>query len=267
MVKPSCHTCVFAFWNPGLWMRTLWSGFPARPVCANHPDTPGLMRETPPGEVCRNYRAKPATPNPADETVKRIPLAGGLYAYVDATDYEWLSQYKWVVSNGYAARREKGRTIFMHRQIMQPPKGMVVDHLNRNRLNDCRSNLRVCTPGDNVHNGTKRVGTISRFRGVRCYPKRRKWYASVTFEGEYAWLGSFDEEIEAARAYDYGAVERWGRFAFVNLAEEWPPERRRKVHAAWRRKMAREKTKKVKAKSKRTAVQAKSLSELPLICR
>ena len=146
----------------------------------------------------------------------------------------------------------------MHRQIMQPPKGMVVDHLNRNRLNDCRSNLRVCTPGENVHNCTKRVGTVSRFRGVRRYPQRRRWHASVTFEGEYAWLGSFDEEIEAARAYDYGAVERWGRFASVSLPEEWPPERRRKIHAAWRRKMAREKAKKVKAKSKRTAVQAKA---------
>ena len=108
MVKPSCHSCVFAYWNPGQWLRSLSSGWPCRPACANHPDTPGLMREIPPGGVCRNYRAKPANPDLADGTVKQIPPGGGQYAYVDAADYEWLSQYKWSISNGYAARQEKG---------------------------------------------------------------------------------------------------------------------------------------------------------------
>ena len=257
MAKPSCHTCVFAFWNRALWLRSLWSGFPSRPVCANHPDSPGVMREVPLGGVCRNYRAKPATPNMADGTVKRIPLAGGLYAYVDAADYEWLSQHKWGVSSGYAARYEQGRVIYMHRQIMQPPKGTVVDHVDRSRLNNCRTNLRVCTPEENMRNRAKCTGCASRFKGVARSPEGRRWSARLYFKGKRFWLGYFDEEIEAARAYDYRAVECRGELAWVNLPEEWPSERRRKVHASWKRKIAGRKARKPKAKTRRPAGRAK----------
>jgi len=258
MVKPSCHTCVFAYWDRALWMRTLGLGWPCRPACANHPDTPGLMRELPPGNVCHNYRAKPATPDLKDGTVKQIPLTGGLYAYVDAADYERLSQHRWRVYGGYAARYEKGRPIFMHHEIMKPPKGMVIDHRNGNRLDNTARNLRACTHGENTHNCPKRMGAVSRFKGVWRVRSSRRWYATFTFKGEVFRLGSFSEEIEAARAYDYRAVECAGESARVNLPEEWPPERRRKVHVSWKRKMARQKASKAKAKGKRTAVQAKA---------
>jgi hypothetical protein len=72
------------------------------------------------------------------------------------------------------------------------------------------------------------------------------------------WLGYFDEEIEAARAYDYRAVECGGEFAWLNLPEEWPLERRRKVHAGWKRRMARQKAGKAKPKHKRTVVRARA---------
>jgi hypothetical protein len=250
MVKPSCHTCVFAYWDRGLWLRSLGLGWPGRPVCANHPDAPGVMREIPPGGVCRNYRAKPAAPNLADETVKRIPLAGGLYAYVDAADYEWLSRYKWGVRSGYAARYKKKKVIFMHRQIMRPPKGMVVDHVDGSKLNNCRCNLRVCTPAENHRNRAKGVGSASRFRGVGHDKNSGKWYSGLQFKGKRFWLGYFNEEIEAARAYDYRAVECGGEFAWVNLPEEWPPERRRAVHAKWQRQRGKRKVKKAKAKGR-----------------
>jgi len=74
------------------------------------------------------------SPDPADETVKRIPLSGGLYAYVDAADYERLTRHKWRVCAGYAARYEKGRAVFMHHEIISRPRGMVIDHRNGNRL-------------------------------------------------------------------------------------------------------------------------------------
>jgi len=258
MVKPTCHTCVFAYWDKGLWLRTLWSGFACRPACANHPDTPGLMREIPPGKVCRNYRARPPSPDPADETVKRIPLSGGLYAYVDAADYERLSRHKWRVCAGYAARYEKGRAVFMHHEIIKPPKGMVIDHRNGNRLDNTARNLHACTRGENTHNSPKRAGAISRFKGVVRNGHGRRWYATLTFKGEVFRLGSFGEEIEAARAYDYRAVECGGQDAWVNLPDEWPPERRRKVHASWKRKMARQKATKAKAKGKRKAGRIKA---------
>jgi hypothetical protein len=108
-------------------MMTSYPG-PEPPVCANHPDSPGISRPVPFGGACRNYRTKPKTPDLADGSVKRIPLAGGLFAYVDAADYEWLSQYQWSCCNGYAFRRENGKQIYMHREIMRPPAGMVGLH-------------------------------------------------------------------------------------------------------------------------------------------
>ena len=73
--QTTCHTCVYAHWDPGLWVRTLWSGFPAWPTCGNQPDSPGRMKECPYGGACRNYRAR--LPVPTGETVKMVPLTKG----------------------------------------------------------------------------------------------------------------------------------------------------------------------------------------------
>jgi hypothetical protein len=238
MTKASCHTCAYACWDLGNALRNFSSGFPNQPMCANHPEAPGLMRATPVGNTCRNFRPRPATP---EGDVKRIPLAGGAYAYVDAADYEWLSQYRWYVYNGgYAARREKGKVILMHREIMQPPEGMVVDHIDINRANNCRFNLRVCTPAENQHNHAKRTGSYSQFKGVGYHKDRDRYYACFKHNGQRMWLGLFDDEVDAARAYDHRAVECCGPFARVNLPEEWPPERVQQVYAEHQAGLKRE---------------------------
>ncbi len=227
MKTPTCHTCVYAHWDIGPWGRTLWSGFPCGPTCANHPNTPGLMRETS-GRVCRNYRERPPEPGAG---LKPIPLGNGLHVYVDAADYEWLSRWKWHLMSGYAARYEKGKVVLMHRLIMNPPPGMIVDHANRNKLDNSRANLRVCSHGENTRNRAKPIGCSSRFKGV-CYDKKMgKWKASVGSGRKRTYLGAFDEEEEAARAYDRKAVELFGEFARLNFPEEWPPERREQVYA------------------------------------
>ena len=95
-------------------------------------ESPGVARPDEAGDVgrvCRNYRPRP--PEPAGDA-RRIPLGDGLYAYVDAADYDWLSQWTWSSVNGYAARNEKGKLLYMHRQIMQAPPGKIVDHFNHN---------------------------------------------------------------------------------------------------------------------------------------
>jgi hypothetical protein len=228
MVNRSCTTCVYAWWEPGQWLVSLSSGFPSRPVCANHPDSPGLMKTVPLGGPCRNYRAKPATP---EGDVKRIPLSDGVYAYVDAADYEWLSRYNWHLANGYAARREKNKTVLMHCQIMNPPKGKMVDHANHNKLDNTRTNLRNCTRQQNMRNTRKHAGAASQFKGVGYSKQHGRWFARIYVEGRQVWLGLFTEELEAARAYDYAAVGYFGEFACVNLPEEWPPERRQELYA------------------------------------
>jgi hypothetical protein len=98
-----------------------------------------------------------------------IPLTKGFYAYVDAADYEWLNQWHWrALSSGYAGRYEKGKRIFMHRQIMQPPPGKVVDHVNGNGFDNTRINMRNITKQQNNYNHGKRIGAItSIYKGVR----------------------------------------------------------------------------------------------------
>jgi len=239
--QTSCHSCVYAHWDRGLWLRTLWSGFPAWPTCGNQPDSPGRMKECPRGGVCRNYRVKP--PVPQGDAVKTIPLGEGVYAYVDAADYEWLNQWHWRVHGGYAARHEKRKVVFMHRELMKPPPGKIVDHANGNKCDNTRINLRNITRRQNMHNKRKQAGASSIYKGVTYNKKSRRWRACVDLGKERFYLGQFDSEVEAARAYDYKAVELFGEFARPNFPDQWPAERRREVHAGWLRKQAKQKAK------------------------
>ena len=225
----SCCTCVYAYWDISLWARTLWSGFPFGPMCANHPDTLGLMRENRGRRVCRNYREKPPEP---DAQAKRITLTNGMIAYVDAADYEELSRYTWqLVSGGYAGRHENRKLIFMHRQIMNPPKGMQVDHLKGNRLDNTRARLGICTLSENAQNRAKRANATSRYRGVSYSKDREEWVVALPREANQKFVGSYDDEVEAARAYDYAAVLYLDDSARLNFPEEWPPERKAQVRA------------------------------------
>jgi hypothetical protein len=166
---------------------------------------------------------------PEDESVRLIALSGGGYAWVDADDYEWLNRYHWRSLNGYPSRREKQREVLMHRQIVDAPADKVVDHIDGNRRNACRSNLRICTREENQCNLRKRRTGRSRFKGVTFHKPRGKWKAQYRFKGRLYHLGYFDDEVEAARAYDYAAVQVFGEFACVNFPRQWPSARRTKV--------------------------------------
>jgi len=235
MAKPTCHTCVFVYWDKALWLRSLGLGMPLRPLCANHPDSPGRERETPSGRACRNYRPKPKTPDLSDGTVKRIPITGGLYAYVDAADYPEISRWRWHMESGYAMRIENGKKIFMHRQLMNPPKGKVVDHISGNRLDNTRANLHNVTPAENNRNHPKHQGSSSRYFGVYFRTKRNKWEAALCLNGRRKFVGHYNSEVEAARAYDRAAVIYFGDGARLNFPDEWPPAKRRRLHAYARR--------------------------------
>jgi hypothetical protein len=225
-----CYNCVFAYLDPEITLRCYEARILNWPACANNPESYGRMTRTPNRGICPNYRPKPETPR---GDVRQIALGDGYYAYVDAVDHQWLSRYKWHMQGGYAIRYEKKKLIFMHRQIMQPPKGKIVDHKNRNRLDNTRENLRICTHGENTQNAGKIQGTFSRFKGVSYRKERDKYFAQIYHHNEQFYLGLFDKETDAARAYDRRAIELFGEFARVNFPEEWPPDRRREVHAQW----------------------------------
>jgi hypothetical protein len=104
----------------------------------------------------------------------------------------------------------------MHREIMQPPPGMVVDHIDGNRANNSRENLRVCTQRQNVCN--RGPHGKSGFKGVT--PHRDKWDAKLGYKGETYRAGIFDDPEDAARARDRLALEVVGEYAWLNRPEE-----------------------------------------------
>jgi hypothetical protein len=226
--KPTrgCFNCVYARTDGLLWLRTLMSGFPVLTMCANHPDAPGRMREV--SGICPNYRMKKPRPPlvrtepppPPNDEIRYIPLTRGLYAIVDAADYEWLSKHKWCArcdvdgKRFYACRNDHGRLVLMHREIMKPPPGMVVDHLNRQSLDDRRCNLHICTPLENSKNSRRRVGK-SGYIGV--YRRGDKWSACYNHAGREYYLGLFDTAVEAARARDAKAIELGGPYVQLNF--------------------------------------------------
>jgi hypothetical protein len=233
MAKRNCFNCVYLVEPlPAEGFAEMGARQIIFPVCVNHVDSPGRVRHVHPAEVCRHFRAvgqaplprvaRSEPPTPERDDIRHIPLTRGLWAVVDAADYQWLSRYRWCVKSGrsgkfYAGRSEGGRFIMMHRQIMQPPPGMVVDHIDGNPLNNRRCNLRICTLAQNARN-RRPMPSTSGFVGV--YPSRKKWSARITYRGRVLNVGLFDDKVTAAKARDRKARELFGEFAYLNFPEE-----------------------------------------------
>lgn len=153
--------------------------------------------------------------------MKKIKLTRGKYALVDDDDYKLLINRKWYCNdNGYAAReqRKNGNRYqqYMHREIIGAEKGQEVDHINRNRLDNRKENLRFCTRPENVMNSKKRIDNNSGYRGVFWRTRERKWVSRITINKKRIYTGSFDNKIEAAIAYNNSALKHFGQFALLN---------------------------------------------------
>lgn len=107
---------------------------------------------------------------------------------------------------------------YLHRYIMDAPDGMQVDHIDGNRLNNTRSNLRVCTNMENNHNKPKRNSNKSGYKGVHRV-KSGRWCAQITANYKCRSLGVFDTPEAAALAYNKAARELHGEFAYQNEIE------------------------------------------------
>jgi len=151
--------------------------------------------------------------------MKQIPLTQGKFALVDDDDYEWAIKLKWCYDCGYASIRNgkwSGRNVRMHNLIMNTPDGMQTDHEDRNKLNNQRSNLRVCTHAENQRNKPKKLNTSSKFIGV-CWSKRKSMYiAYITINKERKHLGYFNCQTKAALAYNEAAIKYHAGFASLN---------------------------------------------------
>lgn len=153
--------------------------------------------------------------------MKMITLTRGRTCVVDDDDYAELMKHSWSFSNGgYAKRgtRVSGKitTVCMHRQVMDAPFGYEVDHINHDKLDNRRENLRICTRGQNVHNYVVMVSNTSGYKGVHWHKVANKWQARIRINYTRINLGLFINKDDAARAYNEAAIRLHGEFAVLN---------------------------------------------------
>lgn len=152
------------------------------------------------------------------DKVLEIPLTRGKTALVDAEDYEALSSHKWFCSaRGYAVRtvsvNGRNKTLRMHSVLVATPEGMEVDHINGDRLDNRRCNLRLATHAQNVRNAGMRKDNTSGFKGVCYYPLTKRWTSQINVRGRRKRLGYFSTPEEAHAAYCVAALQHHGEFA------------------------------------------------------
>jgi len=162
-----------------------------------------------------------------------LPLTRGKIVIIDEDDYDELVQFSWHATRvkyglaGYqfvAVRtcycpfdNKKKRTIFMHRQITSCPRGLQVDHINHEPLDNRKVNLRVCTGTENMHNSHAHKLSSSQYKGVSWYPPTKTWQAHIRVDKKKLHLGYFENEQDAAKAYDEAASKEFQSFALLNF--------------------------------------------------
>jgi len=156
-------------------------------------------------------------------------MAQPRYAIVDPADYKRFKGYEWIARKGtscfYAQMLEPNvitskKVLQMHQMILEAPKGMVVDHINIDGMDNRSANLRAATRAQNSRNRKKfSTPCSSKYKGVSWHKSSLKWQTRIIFEKRTIHLGTFKNEIDAAKAYDEAAKKYHGEFACLNFPE------------------------------------------------
>ncbi len=152
------------------------------------------------------------------------PKYPNTFAMVDDEDFDFLNQWKWHPHKSntqvYARRLHRKSDarpsigIVMHRQIMGFHGDKVIDHINRNSLDNRRENLRFCTIRQNAQNSKNKNTKL--FRGLTWSKKMKRFVARIRVNGKHIDLGGFVNPVDAAKAYNEAAKIHHGEFASLN---------------------------------------------------
>ena len=135
---------------------------------------------------------------------------------IDDEDYQKINNHKWYVWGDYNTIYSNfdGKTHILSRFLLNAPKDKMVDHINRNRLDNRKSNLRFCNRSQNNANSFSK--NKNGYRGVYKYSHFPAYYAEIRVKKKKVYLGYFRDIKEAASAYNTAAKEYYGEFAMLN---------------------------------------------------
>jgi hypothetical protein len=159
--------------------------------------------------------------------VKEIQITKGKIVLVDDEDFEYLSSIPWYFNGrGYAVNKSRffnedgsRKQMLMHRLLLNAPEDMKVDHINNNTLDNRKSNLRLASSADNSRNMRKPNTNTSGYKGVS-KTRSGNWHSSISYYDKTIHLGTFDNKHDAARMYNFWAVDLYGEFAQLNTINE-----------------------------------------------
>lgn len=147
-----------------------------------------------------------------------ILLPRGHRLLVDDADVLALAEHKWhafPARGTFYAQAGDDTSLTVHRLLMKPGRGLVVDHVNRNGLDNRRVNLRSATHSQNHANRPAPRSNTSGYKGVSRTAEGR-WSARITVDYQQRYLGTFVDPWDAAEAYNAAAFQAWGDFALLN---------------------------------------------------
>lgn len=171
-----------------------------------------------------------------------VPLHDGAFAIIDSVDIGRASFLSWqhrvephgnhYAMAGFFNSTGKFSMIRMHRLLLCFPFYQI-DHIDRNGLNNSRSNLRICNNHNNQWNCKKvKPSKYSKFKGVSKHRKTGLWTAQLMKNRKHVHAKYFKTEVEAARSYDEAAIIHFGEFAATNVTLGLLPPLSRKLEAA-----------------------------------
>lgn len=154
-----------------------------------------------------------------DKNTMRCLLPNGNSFLFDADDFEVVKQHKWSIENsGYVHTTIKQKHVRLHKLLLDSGK-FVIDHINGNRSDNRKCNLRLASPCQNACNQKISKKNKTGYKGVSWNHKRGKYESNIGYQGKSYFLGYYDSPIEAAKSYDKAAFKFFGEFANPNFVD------------------------------------------------
>lgn len=153
------------------------------------------------------------------KNMKEIEIGkSGKYFIIDDEDFELVNKYYWHLDRqGYVRGVPKNRKLIrLHRLIMNPSKEKVIDHINRNPLDNRKNNLRICSQVQNMANRSAYINNTSGYKGICFNKKRNKYFTWFAHNKKRIYGGTFTNLSDAIKRYNELALKHNGEFAVLN---------------------------------------------------